>query len=132
MKAEKLYNASIKGDSLFYPAKSNLALLYYNQGRLNEAEKLYLDLIKKNREYTEGFYQLGLLYAEQKRYQRSYCVFRTSSTSQPGASNRIYYNLGLIYQYLNDDKKAESSLLKANSNSPNDFDILYATRRFLC
>ena len=129
VKAEKLYNASIKGDSLFYPAKSNLALLYYNQGRLNEAEKLYLNLINNHAEYTDGYYQLGLLYAEQKRFKEA-VEYLEKAAIQSNANNRIYYNLGLIYQYLNDDKKAESSLLKANSNSPNDFDILYALADF--
>jgi predicted Zn-dependent protease len=31
---------------------------------------------------------------------------------------------------LNDDKKAESSLLKGNSNLPNDFDMLFALADF--
>lgn len=129
MKAEKLYNASIKGDSLFYPAKSNLALLYYNQGKLNEAEKLYLDLIKNHKEYTDGYYQLGLLYAELKRYKEA-AEYLEKAAIQTNEGNRTYYNLGLLYQYLKDDKNAEASLLKANSNSPNDFDIVYALADF--
>ncbi len=129
VKAEKLYKASIIGDKLFYPAKSNLALLYYNQGKLNEAETLYLDLIKNHKEYTDGFYQLGLLYAEHKRYKEA-AEYLEKAAIQTNANNRIYYNLGLIYQYLNDDKNAEISLLKGNSNAPNDFDMLFALADF--
>ncbi|HEX9252940.1 MAG TPA: multiheme c-type cytochrome, partial [Ignavibacteriaceae bacterium] len=99
IKAEKFYNASIKGDSLFYPAKSNLALLYYNQGKLAEAEKIYLDLIKKHKEYTDGYYQLGLLYAEQQRYKEA-ALYLEKAALQVNANYRIYYNLGLLYQYL--------------------------------
>ncbi len=36
----------------------------------------------------------------------------------------------MIYQYLNDDKNAEISLLKGNSNAPNDFDMLFALADF--
>jgi tetratricopeptide (TPR) repeat protein len=43
---------------------------------------------------------------------------------------RIYYNLGLIYQYLNNPVKAESSLLKAKQLTPNEFDVLYALADF--
>ena len=72
VKAEKFYNDAIKADSLFYPAKSNLAMLYYNQWRTEIKQKNYiLDLIKKHPEYTEGNYYLGLLYAEQKRYKEA-------------------------------------------------------------
>ncbi|MBK9099264.1 MAG: tetratricopeptide repeat protein [bacterium] len=128
-KAEKFYLDAIKLDNDLYPAKSNLALLYYNQGKLKEAENLFLDLIKNHSEYTQGEYYLGLLYAEQKRYSEAAQVLE-KATFKADVNPRIYYNLGLIYQYLNNQKKAESSLLKANSISPNQFDIIYALADF--
>ena len=42
VKAEKLYNDAIKGIAYFYPAKSNLALLYYNQGKLQRQRNYFL------------------------------------------------------------------------------------------
>jgi tetratricopeptide (TPR) repeat protein len=129
VRAEKLYTASIEGDAYFYPAKSNLALLYYNQGKLNEAERLYLDLIKNHKEYTDGYYQLGLLYAEQKRYNESAAMLE-KAVLVANYNPRIYYNLGILYQYLNNSAKAESSLLKAYSSSPNEFDLIYALADF--
>jgi tetratricopeptide (TPR) repeat protein len=123
--AENQYNKAIEIDSLFYPAKSNLAMLYYNNGKLNEAENLFLDLIKNHPEYTDGNYFLGLLYAEQKQYKESAEQLEIAATKTEN-NIRIYYNLGLIYQQLNKTTKAESSLLKGYSTSPNDFDIMYA------
>jgi Tfp pilus assembly protein PilF len=127
--AAKFYNDAIKTDSLLFPAKSNLALLYYNNGELKKAEKIFLDLINKHPEYTEGNYYLGLLYAEQKRYKEAAEVLE-SATIKTGVNPRIYYNLGLIYQYLNNGAKAESSLMKAYSLSPNEFDVMYALADF--
>jgi tetratricopeptide (TPR) repeat protein len=112
-------------DNQFYPAKSNLALLYYSQGNFSEAEKLFLDLVKNNKEYTEGYYYLGLLYAEQKMYKES-ANFLEKALLQKNPNNRTYYNLGLVYQYLNENKKAESILLKGNELIPNNFDLLFA------
>jgi tetratricopeptide (TPR) repeat protein len=124
-KAEKFYNDAIKSDSLFFPAKSNLALLYYNTGDLKKAEEMFLDLIRKHPEFTDGNYYLGLLYAEQKKYKEAAEVLEKATLSTK-VTPRIYYNLGLIYQYLNNEVKAEASLKKAYSLSPGEFDILYA------
>ena len=104
-------------------------MLYYNSGKLNEAEDLFLDLIKNHPEYTEGNYFLGLLYAEQKRYKEAADNLEIAATKS-NSNARIYYNLGLLYQYLNNFAKAEESLLKAYSLVPNDFDIIYALADF--
>jgi len=127
--AEKNYKKAIEFDSLFYPAKSNLAMLNYRNGNVKEAETLFLDLIKKHPEYTEGNYYLGLLYAEQKRYRESTDILE-KALLQKDPNPRIYYNLGLIYQYLNEYKMAESYLLKADSVLPNKFDVIYALADF--
>jgi tetratricopeptide (TPR) repeat protein len=127
--AEKFYKDAINADKMFYPAKSNLAMLYYNNGELNKAEEIFLDLIYNHPEYTEGNYYLGLLYAEQKRYDEAAEILEKVTVSAV-VNPRIYYNLGLIYQYLNNPVKAESSLLKAYSVSANEFDIIYALTDF--
>lgn len=93
----------------FYPAKSNLALLYYNQGKMKEAEELFLDLIKNHSEYNEGEYYLGLLYAEQQRYTEAVEILE-KATLKTNVNSLIFYNIGIIYQYLNNHNKAESSL----------------------
>ena len=125
LKAENFYKNAIEEDHLFYPAKSNLALLYYNEGKLADAEKMFMDLIKNHKEYTQGEYYLGLLYAEQKRYLEAVNIM-VKATTRKEVNPRIYYNLGLIYQYINKPQKAESSLLKAYSISPTEYDVLYA------
>ena len=128
-KAEKFYKDAIKEDSLLFPAKSNLALLYYGGGKLKQAEDLFLNLIKNHKDYTDGEYYLGLLYAEQKKYREAADILE-KGTKRANVNPRIYYNLGLVYQYLNDEKKAESALLKAYSITPNEFDVIYALTDF--
>jgi tetratricopeptide (TPR) repeat protein len=129
IKAEKYYQDAIKMDQGFYPAKSNLAMLYYNNGNLKEAEDIFLELIKDYPDFTDGEYYLGLLYAEQQRYKESADILE-KATLKANVNPRIYYNLGLVYQYLNNLSKTESSLLKAYSLSPNEFDVLYALADF--
>ena len=104
-------------------------MLFYDQGKLKEAENLFLDLIENHSEYTQGEYYLGILYSEQKRYEEAAEVLE-KATLKSDVNPRIFYNLGLIYQYLNNNSKAETSLLKANSIFPNQFDIIYALADF--
>jgi tetratricopeptide (TPR) repeat protein len=129
VRAEKYYDAAIQADRSFYPAKLNLALLCYNISDLEKAETLFLDLINNHPEVSEGNYYLGLLYAEQKKYKEAAEILE-QATVRRGVNPRIYYNLGLIYQYLGIPGKAESSLLKAYSLSPDEFDVLYALADF--
>jgi tetratricopeptide (TPR) repeat protein len=129
IKAEKYYKDAIRMDDQFYPAKSNLALLYYSQGNLQNAELLFKDLIENNEEYSEGYYYLGLLYAEQKKYQEAANHLEKALT-QKNPNPRVYYNLGLVYQYLNENQKAEKVLLAGNKLVPNNFDIIFALANY--
>jgi tetratricopeptide (TPR) repeat protein len=86
---------------------------------------LFIDLVKNHNDYTEGFYYLGLLYAEKKEYKKSADCFE-KALLQKDVNARVYYNLGLVYQYLNENKKAESALLSGNKLLPNSFDFIYA------
>ncbi|MCU0407054.1 MAG: hypothetical protein MUE64_08840 [Ignavibacteriaceae bacterium] len=111
-------------------AASKLSVMgeeYFNEEqftKLNLVLDEYLQTLN-HPEYTEGEYYLGLLYAEQQRYIEAAEILE-KATLRENINPRIYYNLGLIYQYLNNNGKAEAALLKANSISPNQFDIIYA------
>lgn len=124
-KAEKFYNEAIKSDSLQYPAKVNLAMLYYNGGKIKKAENLFLNLAKNNPEFENSYYYLGLLKAEQKDYKAA-AGYLEKAALTPDPSPRVYYNLGLIYQFLNNPGKSEEILLTGYSRDPDNFDIMYA------
>ena len=128
-KAEKLYNDAIKLDSLQYPAKINLALLYHKQGEFNKSENLLLNVAKYNHDVEDSYYYLGLLKAEQKKYEEA-ALYLGKAILLPNPNPRVYYNLGLIYQYLNKPKKSEEILLRGLSKSPNNFNIIYALSDF--
>jgi tetratricopeptide (TPR) repeat protein len=124
-KAEENYTEALTIDNLFYPAKTNLALIYYQQGKTGPAEKLFLDLVKNHPEVTEGYYYLALLYAEQKKYTEAIGLLETAITRST-ANPRIYYNLGLLYQMTGQNEKCEATLVKGLTLEPCNFDILYA------
>ncbi len=123
-KAVENYEEAIAIDSLFFPAKVNLAFLSYNQGNLTRAEALFLDVAGRHPEYPEADYNLGLLYAEQGRMPEAIVRLEAAAVKQGGSN--VYYNLALMYQRTGELKKAESTLLTARAKEPGNYRILYA------
>jgi len=125
LKAAQQYEEAIKIDSLFFPAKMNLAITYSQLGKNNEAEILLRDLVENYPELSDSYYYLGLLLAEKKDYSEAIVYMLKASESMPERA-RINYNAGLMLQYLGRNNEAEKELLKAINKEPNNFDFLYA------
>ncbi|MCK5455476.1 MAG: tetratricopeptide repeat protein, partial [Melioribacteraceae bacterium] len=125
IEAAKQYEEAIKIDSLFFPAKMNLAITYSQIGKSNESEILLRDLIENHPELSDSYYYLGLLLAEKKNYDEAVIYMQKASQLMPERS-RINYNSGLMLQYLGRNKEAEAELLLAINKAPNNFDFLYA------
>jgi predicted CXXCH cytochrome family protein len=128
-KAEENYKEAIAIDNLFFPAKTNLALIYYRQGKMDLAAGLFNDLVSNHPEVTDGYYYLALLYGEQQKYDEAISLLE-KATTKSGDLSRIFYNLGLLYQMAGQDEKCESTLVKGLSRDPGNFDILYALFAF--
>ncbi len=127
--AEENYLEAITIDNLFYPAKVNLAMIYYQQGKPGPAEKLFLDLVKNHPEVTDGSYYLALLYGEQKKYPEAIALLETASVKQ-GINPRVFYNLGLLYQMTGQDDKCVATLQKGLNAAPCNYELLYALFAF--
>jgi tetratricopeptide (TPR) repeat protein len=128
-RAVENYQAAIKIDNLFYPAKVNLAMLYNQMGKNNEAEILLREVATSHPEMYEVHYSLGLLLAEEKKYAEAANYLKQAARGQPTRA-RIHYNLGLLLQYLNQDLDAEAALRKAQELEPDNLDYLYALADF--
>ena len=78
-RAEENYREAIRIDDLFYPAKANLVLIYYQQGRTDSVIKLCRNMIASNPDLSDGYYYLALLYGEQKKYPEAIALLETAS-----------------------------------------------------
>ena len=123
------YLAAIKIDSLFYPAKVNLAMFYNQKGENDKAEVLLREVLQEHPEMHEIAYSLGLLLAEMKKYEQAAIYLEKAAMGMPEHA-RVHYNLGLLLQYLQRDNKAEQALLKALEIDPNNMEYLYALADF--
>jgi Tfp pilus assembly protein PilF len=127
--AVRNYEAALKIDDLFYPAKVNLAMLYNSRGENDKAEKLFRDVVAKHPELYDVAYSLGLLLAEMGKTEEALRYLERAANGMP-EHPRIQYNLGLLLQALKRDSQAEAALQKALSLDPANMDYLYAMADF--
>jgi tetratricopeptide (TPR) repeat protein len=124
-KAEAFYKAALEIDNLFYPAKTNLAMIYYQQGKTDLAATIYRDIVAKHPETTDGYYYLALLYSEQKKYPEAIGLLEKAVTL-PGNNPRLFYNLGLLYQMVGSNEQSSATFVRGLQMDPGNFDLLYA------
>ena len=110
-------------------AKVNLAMVYTQQGKNDEAEKLLREVLVENPEIADINYSLALLLAETGRYDESRKFFLKAAAMMPQRP-RILYNLGLLENSLGNIAAAEENLLKALNREPDNYDFLYALTTF--
>jgi len=123
------YQAALKIDDLFYPAKVNLAMLYNRLGKNNDAERLLREVVQTHPQMYELKYSLGLLLAEQKKYHEASSFLSSAARGLPKRS-RIHYNSGLILDYLRRDTAAEAALMRALELEPDNMDYLKGMAEF--
>jgi tetratricopeptide (TPR) repeat protein len=123
------YQAALKIDDLFYPAKVNLAMLYNGRGENDKAEMLFRDVVSKHPELYDVAYSLGLLLAETGKPDEALGYLERAAEGLPERS-RIQYNLGLLLQVLQRDGQAEAAFQKALGLEPANMDYLYALADF--
>jgi len=119
------YEAAIKIDYLFYPAKVNLAMLYNQTGNNEVAERLLRETVAEHPQFYEAAYSLGLLLAERKKYQDAVEFLDKAAKGMPTRA-RIHYNLGLLLQQLGQWAEAETALHRALEIEPDTLDYLHA------
>lgn len=122
-KAAQSYKNAIKIDHLFYQARTNLAMVYNRQGKNNEAEMLFKELIADFPELPELNYSLGLLLAEMNQIDESRKYLLKAADLIPNNS-RIWYNLAVL-ELQTDGKNVEKYYKKALALDPLNFDYLW-------
>jgi Flp pilus assembly protein TadD len=74
-------------------------------------------------------YSLGLLLAEEKKYEEAARYLEAAARGMPERS-RVQYNLGLLLDYLGRDVQAESALQRALELEPANIEYLNAIAQY--
>ena len=117
--AERYYRKAIKRAPQDGDLYNNLCWVYLSQGRkLKKAEKLIVRAMELTPEHR-GYYldTLGAIYIEEHRYREAIAVLEESVTlfdeSQGTLLSQVYRRLGLAYERIGEQSKAENALKKA-------------------
>lgn len=103
--AIKHYEIAIKIDNYFNMSRMNLALLYYQIGKVKESEALYLKVLEQEPEYGSSYYMLGLLYNEIGAGEKAMQYLELATKKEPRNSN-AFYNYALLLQKAGNNKKS--------------------------
>ncbi len=123
--AERFYRAALAIDDLFFPAKSNLAVLLSEQGRYIEAEALLREILAAYPDNADVMYSLALLLVEMGRAADALPWLERAAERLPDHP-RLHYNLGLLRQQLGQLDGAEAALRRALTLQPGNLDFLHA------
>ena len=115
--AEAEYRTAMRLQPDFIPARINLAMLCDSQGRKDEAEALFREIIELDPDMAEAYYSLGLLLAENESRLGAAIEFLGRAAELSPENSRIHYNYGLALQKLKRWGEAEEALKESLRNS---------------
>ena len=95
------------------------ALSFHRQGKLEEAEKIYSDILKKDKNNPEILQLLGTINLQIKNYKISEEYF-LKSLNQDSNNSRTLNNLGLLYKEIGNFEKSINYF--ATNIEKNDFE----------
>jgi len=98
----------------------NQAIKYHENKQLKLAEKIYIEIIKKNPKHIGALNNLGIIYFSIKKFDKSIKIFEKISTIDANYLG-AYNNLGLLFKQIGDYKKAIINLEKAIKINPKYF-----------
>jgi len=122
--AEEYFRRAIEIDDLFFPPKSNLALLLNARGENAEAERLLREILEAYPDQYEVAYSLALLLVEMEKPEEGAAFLALAAEGMPDYG-RLHYNLGLLQQSLGLTQGAETALRRAVELEPDNFDFLF-------
>lgn len=116
--AEKYFLKALEQDEELHEIKTNLAVLYSSMGQPAKSEILLKDYLQHNPKNYSTYYNLGLILAENKKYEESLEYLIIASENMP-YNSRVDYNIAMMYEFFKDLEKTEFYLKKAIEKDPN-------------
>ena len=102
----------------YWDAYNNLGLVYKYANQLELAEKVFDLLLRKNPNYTKGYYNQATVKLAAEKGKEAFENFKIYSETNPSAN--VYSSMGTIAGTLNDFKLARTYFLKVIELEPNN------------
>lgn len=99
-KAIAAYRKALEIDNYNNTVRMNLALLFYQNGNVRDAENLYLKVTQQEPEVSYPYFMLGLLYNEQNQPELAATNLARACDREPFLE-RAFYNYAIMLQQKN-------------------------------
>jgi Tfp pilus assembly protein PilF len=125
--AEKEYQTAINLSPLSHGAHAGFGEFYFNQGRLEEAERQFQESLRATKT-LRGYWGLGLVYWREGRYVEAEHAFQEAEALVP-SSGRAHIMLGLLYTDTKRNREALRELQTGLKSEPTNPQALEALRK---
>ncbi len=120
--AEENFKKAIELKSDYAPAHFQLAMVYYTEGKIEEAISK-MEETKRLAPFDTGLaFQLGVAYYQNKNYQKAKEELERAASFDPNYANALYF-LGLTYDQLGEKGKALEKLKKVSELNPDNEEV---------
>jgi tetratricopeptide (TPR) repeat protein len=117
----KILEQSIALDPTYGAAYSQLAKIYYSEGRIDQASDAIAKAIDRDANQPDYLYVRGKIYEKQNKLDQALADFKRTTEIDPSESD-AYFEMGQIYQQQGDRASALKSYEAAARLTPDDPD----------
>ncbi|MCD8840444.1 tetratricopeptide repeat protein [Staphylococcus arlettae] len=123
--AETFFQKALTIDSENGPVYYNLANVYYNEGRFNEAIRLYQTALKYDVDVVDTNYMIGMSFNQLEAFKEAIPFLMTAAEKDDRRDVEVQFQYGLVLCHLEMFKQAITQLNRVLSLDNKHVDALY-------
>nr|WP_277951054.1 tetratricopeptide repeat protein [Staphylococcus lugdunensis] len=125
VQAEKFFQRALTIDDTNGAIYYNLANIYYNQGRFNEAIKLYQKSLKYHMDMVDCNYMIGMAFNQLEAFKEALPYLMTAAEKDENRDSEIQFQYGLVLCQLEMFEQAIQQLKYVLQLDSSHTDALY-------
>ncbi|MCS6929421.1 MAG: tetratricopeptide repeat protein [Saprospiraceae bacterium] len=116
--AIQCFDNVLRVDSSRLEAHEFKAVFYKVRGEYDKAFEIYRDLVRRNRDYSNAYFDMGMMYLDLDSLNKAYDHFTLAIKTDPLFVMAYYYR-GLTSELMGNLEAARADYVQANKMSPN-------------
>lgn len=127
-RALQFFDNALRVDSTSLEAREFKAAYYKRRGEFNKAFEVYTDIIRRNPDYSNAYFDMGIIYLEMDSLGKAYDNFNIAIKTDP-LFVKAYYYRGLTAEKQGRRDAALNDYTQASKMSPNFLEAVEAKDR---
>lgn len=115
--AVQYFDNALRVDSTYLAAQEFKAAFYKRSGQFDKAFEIYRDLLLRDPDYAEAYFDMGVMYLEQDSFSKAYDNFNIATKVDP-IFVKAYYYRGISSEKMGNLDAALADYKQASGMSP--------------